>query len=84
MSFSHLIPLLVNFLHFIQKGGKKGRSHVHVVKPIFEMENGFPICLCPLLSNGFLEFLSFDHSCFFFFFFEHDRLEMPPHKNGHH
>lgn len=39
-----------------------------VVKHIFEMENGFPICLCPLLSNGFLKFLSFDHSRFFFFF----------------
>lgn len=83
MSFSHLIPLLVNFLHFIQKGGKKADLMFSVVKPIFEMENGFPICLCPLLSNGFLKFLSFDHSRFFFFF-EHDRLEMPPHKNGHH
>lgn len=39
-----------------------------LVKPILEMENGFPICLCPLLSNGFLKFLSFDHSRFFFFF----------------
>lgn len=55
-----------------------------VVKHIFEMENGFPICLCPLLSTGFLKFLSFDHSRFFFFLPEHDRLEMLAHKNGHH
>lgn len=57
MSFSHLIPLLVK---------KKADLMFPLVKPILEMENGFPICLCPLLSNGFLKFLSFDHSRFFF------------------